>query len=88
MPPGKSGEARTAKTIPFKVDPSSPVSVLGAETERDLVHAEVIEGSFPTEKLLRITPKDPAMVGQTRIRLVTAPDLYDSLGGLFFAVIR
>jgi hypothetical protein len=84
----ETGEPRAAKTIPFKVDPSSPVSVLGAEPERDLVDAEVIEGPSPTEKLLKITPKDSAEVGQTRVRLLTAPDLYDSLGGLFFAVIR
>ena len=84
----EAGEPRTAKTIPFKVDPSSPVSVLGAEPERDLVDAEVIEGRSPTEKLLKITPKDSATTGQTRVRLLTAPDLYDSLGGLFFVVIR
>jgi hypothetical protein len=84
----ETGEPRTAKTIPFKVDPSSPVSVLGAEPERDLVDAEVIEGRSPTEKLLKITPKDSATTGQTRVRLLTAPDLYDSLGGLFFVVIR
>ena len=84
----ETGEPRTAKTIPFKVDPSSPVSVLGAEPERDLVDAEVIEGRSPTEKLLKITPKDSATTGQTRVRLLTAPDLYDSLGGLLFVVIR
>ena len=84
----EAGEPRIAKTIPFKVDPSSPVSVLGAEPERDIINVEVIEGPSPTEKLLKITPKDSAMPGQTRVRLITEPALYDSLGGLFFAVLR
>jgi len=84
----EAGEPRSAKTIPFKVDPSSPVSVLGAEPERDIINVEVIEGPSPTEKLLKITPKDSAMPGQTRVRLITDPALYDSLGGLFFAVLR
>ena len=84
----EAGEPRIAKTIPFKVDPSSPVSVLGAEPERDIINVEVIEGPSPTEKLLKITPKDSAMPGQTRVRLITDPALYDSLGGLFFAVLR
>lgn len=84
----EAGEPRIAKTIPFKVDPSSPVSVLGAEPERDIINVEVIEGPSPAEKLLKITPKDSAMPGQTRVRLITEPALYDSLGGLFFAVLR
>ena len=84
----EAGEPRIAKTIPFKVDPSSPVSVLGAEPERDIINVEVIEGPSPTEKLLKITPKDSTMPGQTRVRLITDPALYDSLGGLFFAVLR
>ena len=84
----EAGEPRSAKTIPFKVDPSSPVSVLGAEPERDIINVEVIEGPSPTEKLLKITPKDSAIPGQTRVRLITDPALYDSLGGLFFAVLR
>ena len=84
----EAGEPRSAKTIPFKVDPSSPVSVLGAEPERDIINVEVIEGPSPAEKLLKITPKDSTMPGQTRVRLITDPALYDSLGGLFFAVLR
>lgn len=84
----EAGEPRSAKTIPFKVDSSSPVSVLGAEPERDIINVEVIEGPSPAEKLLKITPKDSTMPGQTRVRLITDPALYDSLGGLFFAVLR
>ena len=84
----EAGEPRSAKTIPFKVDSSSPVSVLGAEPERDIINVEVIEGPSPAEKLLKITPKDSTMPGQTRVRLITDPALCDSLGGLFFAVLR
>lgn len=84
----EAGEPRSTKTIPFKVDPSAPVSVVGAEAERDLVDVEVAEGDAPSGKALKITPKTSQARGQTRIRLRTEPDLYDSLGGLFFAVLR
>ena len=82
------GEAREPKMIPFKIDARSPVLVTGAEAEKDLVSADVIDGAAPGEKLLKITPKDGIAAGQTRIRLVTEPPLHDSVSGLFFAVLR
>ena len=84
----ENGEAREPKTIPFKIDARSPVSVTGAQPEKDLVSAEVADGAAPGEKLLKITPKEGVPSGQTRIRLVTEPPLHDSMSGLFFAVIR
>lgn len=84
----ETGESRTSKTIPFKIDPSSPVTVTGAEPEKDMVSTEVVDGRSPGEKLLKITPKGEFPAGQTRIRLTTEPPLADSLGGLFFAVLR
>ena len=84
----EQGEAREPKTIPFKIDPSAPLTVTGAQSEKDFATAEILDGPSPAEKLLKITPKEGVPHGQTRIRLATEPPLHDSMSGLFFAVIR
>ncbi|MBU3665696.1 MAG: DUF1573 domain-containing protein [Chthoniobacterales bacterium] len=84
----EQGEERAAKSIPFKIDARSPVAVTGAQPEKDLVSAEVVDGPAPGEEFLKITPKEDVAPGQTRIRLVTEPPLHDSVSGLFFAVLR
>jgi hypothetical protein len=84
----ETGEEREPKTIPFKIDPRAPVTVTGAQPEKDLVTAEILDGPSPAEKLLKITPNEGGSQGQTRIRLATEPPLHDSVGGLFFAILR